>query len=151
VNESFVRPLTKENHEIDLTKEGNRPDTSRATIHVSTRLTGKSNPGVLIDKLKTFVSGTAVVGRTVLEAQDEVEISIRDPNQYRDQIVKLVAQDIGRVTSALGADYRIHLMGIDRRVKWVRSGLSEVTLYIPYSYDVLPAANAYFINNNTVE
>lgn len=148
VEGDFVRPLTKENHKIKLMADGSRPDTSRAHIHVSTPVTGKAKPGALIDKLRAFVTETAVVGRTELTFDDEIEISIVNPNQYRDKIIGLVAADIKRVTDALGEGYRIHLTGIDRQVKWVRSGPTEVMLYIPYAYEILPAANAYFINNN---
>lgn len=146
ISEGFVRPLTKENYRIDLAENQRRRDTSRAAIRVSAQLGKSPRPDRLIEKLRSFVRDIRVVGRTEFDAADEVEVSIVDPNQYRGEIIGLVARDIKRVTAALGENYRIRLSGIDRQVKWVRSGLSEVTLYIPYTYEVLPAANAYFVN-----
>ncbi|MFP3942715.1 MAG: hypothetical protein ACLFWF_02410 [Alphaproteobacteria bacterium] len=151
VDERFVRPLTDDNYKIDLVENEQRPDTSRATIRVSAPLNQSSDPGKLIAKLASFVENAQVVGRTELRAEDEVEVSILNPGQYRDEIIRLVVEDVKRVTAALGEDYRIRLAGIDRQVKWVRSGLAEVTLYVPYGYEVLPAADAYFINENRYE
>jgi hypothetical protein len=30
--------------------------------------------------------------------------------------------------------------GIDQPIQWVRDGMLEVTIFVPYSYDVLPAS-----------
>lgn len=147
VDERFIRPLTTNDYKITLVENQERPDTSRATIRVSLPLKQSSDPGKQIVKLRSFVEEAPVTGRTELTAEDNVEVSILHPGQYREDIIRLVAEDIKRVTGSLGADYRIRLQGIDRQVKWVRSGLSEVTLYIPYAYEVLPAADAYFINS----
>lgn len=149
VDEQFIRPLTAENYRIDLAENEKRPDTSRATIRVSAPLKQSADPAKLIAELGSFVRNASVVGRTELIPEEEVDVSILNPDQYRDRIIGLAGQDVKRVISELGENYRVHVKGIDRQVKWVRSSLSEVTLYIPYSYEVLPAANAYFINQSS--
>ena len=45
-----------------------------------------------------------------------------------------------KVTAALGADYKVVTQGIDQPIRWVRSGMLEVTIFVPYSYDVIPAS-----------
>ncbi len=151
VDERFIRPLTGDDYKIPLVENERRPDTSRATIRVSAPLKQSSDPGKQIARLRSFVEDASVVGRTELVFEEDVEVSLLDPGQYRNEIIRLVAEDIKRVTASLGPDYRIRLEAIDRQVKWVRSGLSEVTLYIPYAYEVLPAADAYFINKTRYE
>jgi hypothetical protein len=38
----------------------------------------------------------------------------------------------------LGADYAVEVKGLDRPVEWSRASLTEVLLYVPYSYTVVP-------------
>lgn len=138
-NDQFVIPLNMDNYRIGLVENQSRPDTSRATIHVTIPIPAKSaEPSKLIKRLKTFVSGVSVAGRTELLPEDEVSISISKPNQYRDRIITLAAEDIRKVTAQLGDEYRVRLKGIDRQVRWVRSGVLSVTLYIPYTYEIVP-------------
>jgi hypothetical protein len=63
-----------------------------------------------------------------------------NPAQYRDQVITLFAGDVKKVTAALGADYKVVTRGIDQPIRWVRSGMLEVTIFVPYSYDVIPAS-----------
>ncbi len=43
-----------------------------------------------------------------------------------------------KVTAALGGDYKVVARGIDHPIQWVRDGMLEVTIFVPYSYEVLP-------------
>lgn len=120
---------------------GDRPDTSVTRISVKTRIppTGV-NGQALISKLKDFIAGIKEVGRTKLETSGSVDISIVAPHRYRDEIIALYAADAKKVTAALGDDYKIVTSGIDRPVRWVRIGLLELALFVPYSYQVLPSS-----------
>jgi hypothetical protein len=44
------------------------------------------------------------------------------------------------VTAALGQEYTVVARGIDQPIEWVRAGMLEVTIFVPYRYDVLPAS-----------
>ena len=118
---------------------GDRPDTSITRISVKTRIPpAGANGQALISKLKDFTAGIKEVGRTKLEAGGSVDISIVAPHRYREEIVALYAADARKVTAALGDDYKIVTSGIDRPVQWVRMGLLELALFVPYSYQVVP-------------
>ena len=52
--------------------------------------------------------------------------------------MELYAADAKKVTGALGQEYKVVTQGIDRPVRWVRMGLLELALFVPYRYDVLP-------------
>jgi hypothetical protein len=120
---------------------GDRPDTSITRISVKTRIPpAGANGQALISKLKDFTAGVKEVGRTRLEASGSVDISIVAPHRYREEIIALYAADAKKVAAALGDDYRIVTTGIDRPVRWVRMGLLELALFVPYSYQVVPSS-----------
>lgn len=127
-------------------RNGDRPDTSATRISVKTKIPQQgANGQALISKLKDFVSGIKVTGRTKLDPEGDVDISIVAPHRYRDEIVALFAQDAKNITAALGEDYKIVASGIDRPVRWVRMGLLELALFVPYKFEVLPSSVNTFV------
>jgi hypothetical protein len=136
----LVIPLKVDSATVVLSP-GDRPDTSITRISVKTRIPpAGANGQALISKLKDFTAGIKEVGRTKLEAGGSVDISIVAPHKYREEIVALYAADARKVTAALGDDYKIVTSGIDRPVRWVRMGLLELALFVPYSYQVVPSS-----------
>jgi len=137
---NLVLPLKLDSATLNLVG-GKRPDTSEATISVKTRIPQSvGNSSALVAKLKDFASGIKPVGRTIIDGDGAFEISIVNPAQYRDRVIELFAGDVRKVTAALGADYKVVARGIDQPIEWVRDGMLEVTIFVPYSYDVLPAS-----------
>lgn len=134
----LVIPLKVDSATVVL-RPGDRPDTSQTRISVKTPIPEKgANGQALISKLKDFVAGVRETGRTKLYPDDDVDISVVAPHGYRDEIIALYAADAKKVTSALGDDYKVVTQGIDRPVRWVRIGLLELALFVPYRYEVLP-------------
>lgn len=127
-------------------RNGDRPDTSATRISVKTKIPQQgANGQALISKLKDFVSGIKVTGRTKLDPDGDVDISIVAPHRYRAEIIALFAQDAKNITAALGEDYKIVATGIDRPVRWVRMGLLELALFVPYKFEVLPSSVSTFV------
>lgn len=127
-------------------RNGDRPDTSATRISVKTKIPQQgANGQALISKLKDFVSGIKVTGRTKLDPDGDVDISIVAPHRYRAEIIALFAQDAKNITAALGEDYKIVATGIDRPVRWVRMGLLELALFVPYKFEVLPSTVNTFV------
>ena len=140
VEDELVIPLRVDSASIVLSA-GGRPDTSTTAISVKTRIPARDADGqALISKLKDFVTAIKPVGRTQLEPDGTIDISIVGPDQYRDEIVRLCAEDAKKVTSAIGTDYRVVVQGLDRPVVWDRAGLLDLALFVPYSYVVLPSS-----------
>jgi hypothetical protein len=145
----LVIPLKVDSATVVL-RPGDRPDTSQTRISVKTRIPDSNASGqALISKLKDFVNDIKVTGRTKLDPDGDVDISIVGPHRYRDEIIQLFAADAKKVTEALGPDYKVVALGIDRPVQWVRTGLLELALFVPYRYDVLPATVTTFFNAPT--
>lgn len=137
---NLVLPLKLDSATLKLVG-GKRPDTSEATISVKTRIPQTvGNSSALVAKLQDFASGIKPVGRTIIDDDGDVEISIVNPAQYRDRVIELFAADVKKVTAALGPDYKVVARGIDAPIEWVRDGMLELTIFVPYRYDVLPAS-----------
>jgi hypothetical protein len=140
VDDELVIPLRADSASV-LLSPGSRPDTSTTVISVKTRIPAKGADGqALISKLKDFVAAIKPVGRTQLEPDGAIDISIVGPDQYRDEIVRLAAEDARKATAALGTDYRVVVHGLDRPVEWARAGLLDLALFVSYSYTVLPSS-----------
>lgn len=136
---NLVLPLKLDSGTLTLVN-GKRQDTSETTINVKTRIPASvGNSSALVAKLRDFVKGIKPVGRTIVDGDGDFEISLVKPAQYRDEVVGLFAGDVKKVTAALGPDYKVIVHGIDKPIQWVRDGMLEVTIFVPYSYDVLPA------------
>jgi len=136
---NLVLPLKLDSATLQLVN-GKKTDTSEATISVKTRIPQTiGNSSALVAKLKDFVSNINPVGRTLIDGDGDFEISIVKPSQYRDRVIELFAADVKKVTAALGPDYKVVARGIDQPIQWVRDGMLEVTIFVPYTYDVLPA------------
>jgi hypothetical protein len=133
-----VVPMKPEVAALKLAR-GSRVDTSEVTVCIKVKvIPGASNAAALFERLKSFPSSIKPAGRSAIDVAGNPELTIINPDQYREQVVKLYAADSRLVTSALGADYRVITRGIDRQLQWVRDGLINVVIYIPYEYDVIP-------------
>jgi len=137
---NLVLPLKLDSATLNLVS-GKQADTSETIISVKTRIPQTvGNSTALVAKLKDFATSINPVGRTLIDGDGDFEISIVKPSQYRDRVIELFAADVKKVTAALGADYKVVVHGIDAPIQWVRDGMLEVTIFVPYSYDVLPAS-----------
>jgi len=136
---NLVLPLRLDSGTLTLVN-GKRPDTSETTVSVKTRIPASvPNSSALVAKLRDFVKGIKPVGRTIVDGDGDFEISLVKPAQYRDEVIGLFAADVKRVTAALGPDYKVVVQGIDKPIQWVRDGMLDVTIFVPYGFDVIPA------------
>jgi hypothetical protein len=139
-DESIVLPLTLDDTTLNFedTGIGGRLST---TINIKTPISsGSADGAALIAKLKNFVSDIKSTGRTTLYDEDETQVSVVNIGQYRDPVIQLFANDVKKITNALGGDYRVVISGLDQPIQWVRSGTLDVTIFVPYTYDVVPTS-----------
>lgn len=135
--EMVVEPLTLTNYRnLPLQNDG-RPDSERTSFLIKTRLSGVDAKAAL-ERIHNFIKSVPTVGRAELKPQGELTLSVVGPDQYRGQIIDLVAADARQTAAKLGQDYAAQAKGLDRPVEWSRASLTEVFLYVPYAYDVLP-------------
>lgn len=141
----LVLPLKLDSATLTLSN-GSRPDTTQTTISVKTRIPANvAASSALVAKLKDFATDVKVVGRTLVQANGDYEISIVNPQQYRPRVLELFTGDVRKITTSLGSDYKVITRGIDAPVQWVRDGMLEVTIFIPYTYVILPNTLTSFV------
>lgn len=134
---TVVEPLTLSNYQQLSFKSDNRPDSERVSFLIKTPL-ADTDAKAAIAKMDGFIKAVPPVGRALITADDELTLSVVRPDQYRQQIVALVAADANATATQFGADYAIEARGIDRPVEWTRAGLTNVFLYVPYQLNVVP-------------
>jgi hypothetical protein len=133
VGNFFVVPLTTENYRTLAFVGDGRPDSERVVFFVKTRLgasAGEANAA--ITRLEQFVGAVPASGRAEMRAAGALTLSIVAPDQYRGQILDLIAQDARAVAGRFGPEQKIEAHGLDRPVEWRRAGVTEVFLYIPH-------------------
>lgn len=129
-------PVTKANYEnIQLVSAG-RVDTSQAVIMIKTRLSGSAL--ATAEKLKAFIKSVPKDGRGAMEQRGELTLTVINPDQYRDTIIQLVADNARRYAAMFGADYAVQVAGIDGQINWSQVSDTDVFLYVPYRYTIVP-------------
>jgi hypothetical protein len=128
-------PVTKANAK-DLAYFGaGRPDTSRVVLMVKAKLAGSTVAAQ--QRIDAYVKGVPKSGRGLLEASSGLSLTIINPDQYRDAIVKAVAEHATRYAALFGPEYRVSVTGLDGQVAWSQVSGSDVFLYVPYRYSIV--------------
>ena len=130
--DEFLIPISPAATEVVLGAGGKRPDTTSTSIYVKMALGEKEDVPTAVATLTSFIKKARISGRTEIELEDEVGLSLVTPEKYRYDIIRKITEDAKRLREAVGAKCRIQLSGLASRVSWQRSDLSELTLYIPY-------------------
>lgn len=138
--ELVVEPLTMTNYrDLSVSSDG-PPDTDKVAFLVKTRLIAGKDAKAALERITAFIKAVPAVGRAEMKAKDDMTLSVVRPEQYRAAILDLVADDARTTATRLGPDYAIEAKGLDRPVEWSRASLTDVFLYVPYSYAVVPKA-----------
>lgn len=135
----IVEPLTPANYRnLILEEDDDREDAEEATFLVKTPLTKGTDAKAALDRITKFLKAVPAVGRAEIEAEGDLTLSVVGPDQYRGAIIDLVATDAAKVAAKFGPGQGVIVNGLDRPVEWSRVGLTEVSLYLPVSYSVVP-------------
>ncbi len=137
VNGTFeLSPVTKANYqELPFVGAG-RVDTSQVFLMVKSRLTGSAVAAQ--QKLDAFVKSVPRSGRGAMDKTGVLTLTIVNPDQYRETIVKLVAENARHQASIFGSDYAVQVSGIDGQIFWSQVSGTDVFLYVPYRYTIVP-------------
>lgn len=130
-----LAPLTRENYRSIAMGWAGREDTSKADVLVSVPLTTTADEAE--KRIDAFVKSLSRIGRGTIYKSGARMVGVRKPEQYRAQIVQLIADDVRANAEKFGPDYRGVIDGIDQPVQWQQRGESEVFLYLPYSYRIV--------------
>lgn len=135
---SFVRPYDQAKFG-DYVNGGYRADTSAIQLVLKTRVTdGYKTEEDALKVFETFIDSVKTTGRTEIITDDDPVLSIISPQQYRYEIIDDIAKDARRVSAAFGAGYHVEADGLEAPLVFYQTGELELTLYIPYGFDVVP-------------
>jgi hypothetical protein len=115
---------------------GNRSDTSTISFFVKSKLANST--GSAQARIDSFIKGVAPSGRSLLEKRGELTLTIVNPDQYRDQIIKLIAAESLKYAGFFGTDYGVEIGGLNEQLSWAQASGTEVFLYIPYRFTIKP-------------
>lgn len=136
--EMVVEPLTLANYRGLILKCDGRPDSDRTGFLIKTRLGEGIDAKAALERINGFIKAVPTVGRAEMRRDGDLTLSVVGPDQYRGAIIDLVAADAKATAARLGADYAVEAKGLDRPVEWTRASITEVFLYVPYSYAIVP-------------
>jgi len=129
-------PVTTANYRDLVFQTGNRPDTSKIVLYVKAKLAGST--GNAQKRIDDFVTAVPTTGRALLEKQGNLTLTIINPDQYRDDVVKLIAESAKRYASYFGPDYGVEVGGLNEQLSWTQVSNTQVFLYIPYRFSIRP-------------
>ncbi|MFZ1366279.1 hypothetical protein [Sphingorhabdus sp.] len=129
-------PVTKANYQELPFNWAGRVDTSKVDVMVKVKLAGSTVSAS--SRIDSFVKGLPRNGRGAIDKAGGLVLTIVNPDQYRDAIVKLVAEDARSRTTIFGPDYAVQVTGIDGQIFWSQVSGTDVFLYIPYRYTIVP-------------
>lgn len=135
--DEFLRTLNPNDKSIVFSKDSSRTDTSYLYFSVKQKVNPSKLAAEQEASLVKFIRAAKKIGRTELDLSGEADLSIVNPEKYRYEVIKKIAEENQSLRQAIGQSCDIELDGISNRVKWQRTGIIELVIYIPYRTQLL--------------
>jgi hypothetical protein len=132
----FLEPTDLTSDALQLIADRQRVDTSYVDIYAKVQFDPSRSARDQIAALRDFIAEADRIGRTEIDALGDIGVSIVGPEQYRYEIIQQIAAENRRLQQALGNQCQVAISGLEGRVQWERTDVSELTLYIPYGVEV---------------
>lgn len=111
-------------------------DGSKTTLRlmVKTKLVGTIDEAER--KISAFVKSVPENGRAQLKQKAALSLTIIKPEQYRDEIYKLVASGAQFAGSFYGPEYGLEVNGLHGNVAWEQVSETELFVFIRYNFAI---------------
>lgn len=139
--DEFLRTLDPKDKSLVFSEDKSRADTSHFYFSVKQKINQQKPAADQEASLEKFIKSAKKVGRTELDLSGEADLSIVNPEKYRYEVIQKIADENTRLRQAINQNCDIQLDGISNRVKWQRSGIIELVIYIPYRAQLLCKQN----------
>jgi len=136
----FLEPIDLTDESLQLIEDRERVDTNYVDIYAKVKFDPNRNSKEQIAELRKFISGAKKVGRTEIDALGDIGLSIVGPEQYRYEIIRKISEENRKLNEAIAAECEVSIGGLEGRVQWDRTSVSELTLYIPYGVEITNCA-----------
>jgi hypothetical protein len=134
--EGFLEPIQLDDESLELLDERGKQDSSYINIFVKVKFEKNVSAKSQIGNLRAFIKDSTLVGRTLIEENGDIGLSIVEPQKYRYEILKAIATENQAMQKAMGAQCEVSIKGLEGRVFWERVSVGELMLYIDYSTTV---------------
>ncbi|MCP5145570.1 MAG: hypothetical protein H6978_12255 [Gammaproteobacteria bacterium] len=112
-------------------------DDGRKTIlrlMVKTKLEGTIDEAAR--KITAFVKSVPETGRSQMKQRGAMALTIIKPEQYRDEIYRMVAEGAQHAVSFYGPEYGLEVSGLGGSVAWEQVSDTELFVFIRYNFVV---------------
>ncbi len=135
--------LRLEQREIQLRAENRRKiifyksgaSTSLATVALIGELDGNASLFDVVKKMRAALSSVKAVGATKV-TEGSVSFLMRDVDQYRQEILTKIFEDVNFVKKGIGAEFEVLINGLDGPIQIRPCSEREVELWIGYSFSI---------------
>jgi hypothetical protein len=131
-----LRTITRENYRDLLILRGNRTDTSEIQFFAQRSLAQSAADADMV--ITRYIKSVGAQGRSLMEKRGDLALTIVGPDQYRDQIIQLIAAEANKNAGFFGPGYAMEVQGLHQELAWTQVNASDVFLYIPYNFKVVP-------------
>jgi len=116
-------------------------DTSQAVVVIKTHITPADSFDAATARITAYIDRTPKEGRSEILREQDWNLTLINPEQYRGAIITKVAADAHDAAATFGGGYGVRVEGLQQRVDWRQSGPLDLSLFIPYQLVVEQAAH----------
>lgn len=109
-------------------------ETTVIRLKVRTALTGSIDDALM--RISAFANKVPATGRSVIAQKGRLALTLKNPEQYRDEIYRRIAAAAKHAQDFYGPDYGVSVTGLDREIAWEQVSNTELFLYIPYTFTI---------------
>ena len=132
-----IGALTEKNVD-EIIHADTRADTSSAQVVIQTAISATDSFDGATARVRSFIGKTPKMGRTEILPNEDWDLTIVGPEQYRDELIKRIVADAKQTTEMFGAGYGVHVSGLEGRIEWTQRGPLDLALFISYTMQVVP-------------
>ena len=114
-------------------------DVSTVTLYLKTPVGSSDDFDDADNRVAAFVAGLTATGRATVEASSSYSLTLTGgADQYRNDVIRAIANDVRFLRSTFGNEYDINVAtSLHERVRLTQSGPLELSIYLPYTATIL--------------
>jgi hypothetical protein len=130
------KPESEDEEDEDEDEPGYEDSGGSTTIRLKVKTKLEGSIDAAQKKITAFTKAVPATGRSLIQQQGGLALTIIKPEQYRDEIYKRISEGAKHAVSFYGPDYHVEVVGLSSDIAWQQVSNTEVFLYIPYGFTV---------------
>jgi len=113
-----------------------RNDTSLIKLIIKTPINDSIDSlEAALDKIEAFIGSVKMTGRSEAVENGDAQLSIVNVERYRSELISEILKNVHAQKGVLGGN-SVELSGLENVVRWERTGVLDLKIYIPYKISV---------------